>query len=386
LTAQRPRPEGQARETDHEPNTLVSTTLFLCGDVMLGRGIDQILAHPSAPALDEPFVADARDYVRLAESANGPIPRGADDAYVWGVALEELARRRPDARLVNLETSITRSDAAEPKGINYRMHPANAGALSAAGIDCAVLANNHVLDWGRAGLDETLAELAARGIRTAGAGATADAAESPALLTLRDGTRLLVVGVGGPDCGIPASWRATDDESGVFRLDDYSTSSVDRVVRAIARERREGDLVVVSIHWGGNWGDDVPDAHRRFARALIDRAGVALVHGHSSHHPRGIELYRASPILYGCGDFLNDYEGIGDREGYRSDLAFMYFATVGAGRDRPPRLELVPLQLRRFRLERPSTPDREWLLATMARACRRLGTKVDTANGVLVPT
>ena len=82
-------------------------TLFLCGDVMTGRGVDQILRHPAAPELREPYVRDAREYVTLAERANGPIPRPVDDAWVWGDALAELAARQPAARLLNLETSIT---------------------------------------------------------------------------------------------------------------------------------------------------------------------------------------------------------------------------------------------------------------------------------------
>jgi len=99
-------------------------TAFLCGDVMTGRGIDQILPHPSDPRIHEPYVEDAREYVRMAEAANGPVPRPVPLPYIWGAALEELARVAPDARIVNLETSVTRSDDHWPgKGIHYRMHP-----------------------------------------------------------------------------------------------------------------------------------------------------------------------------------------------------------------------------------------------------------------------
>src|SRR5438874_5061996 len=75
--------------------------LFLCGDVMTGRGVDQVLAHPVDPMLHEPCVRDAREYVALAERCNGPIPRPVDDGYVWGDALDELARAGTDARIVN---------------------------------------------------------------------------------------------------------------------------------------------------------------------------------------------------------------------------------------------------------------------------------------------
>ena len=110
----------------------------------------------------------ATGYVRLAEQANGPIPTPVDFPYIWGAALHELKHTRPDARIINLETSITRSNDYVPKGINYRMSPENAGCLATAGADCCVLGNNHVLDWGRAGLLDTLATLERLRIKTAG--------------------------------------------------------------------------------------------------------------------------------------------------------------------------------------------------------------------------
>ena len=157
-----------------------SVTLFLCGDVMTGRGIDQILRHPSKPDLYEPYMRSALGYVELAERATGPIARPVDWSYIWGDALSELDRVRPGARIVNLETALTASNDAWPgKGIHYRMHPANVGCLAAARLDCCSLANNHVMDWGRSGLLETLATLRGVGIRTAGAGGDADQAAAP---------------------------------------------------------------------------------------------------------------------------------------------------------------------------------------------------------------
>src|SRR6478735_5759630 len=101
------------------------TTLFLCGDVMLGRGIDQLLQYPSDPILYEPYVESALGYVKLAEHQSGALPRHVAPSYVWGDALEELERRGVDVRIINLETSVTESAEPWPKGINYRMHPNN---------------------------------------------------------------------------------------------------------------------------------------------------------------------------------------------------------------------------------------------------------------------
>src|SRR6266852_4425858 len=140
--------------------------------------------------------------------------------------------------------------------------------------------------------------------------------------------------------------------------------------------RRPGDLIVVSIHWGSNWGYHIPDEQKILARALIDKAGVSIVHGHSSHHPRAIEIYRDRLILYGCGDFLNDYEGIRGYERYRDDLALMYPADLQPASGSLQALTLVPLQIKNFRLSYPSRQGLEWVQQTLDRECQRFGTRV----------
>ncbi|HEY0660370.1 MAG TPA: CapA family protein [Lysobacter sp.] len=352
-------------------------TLFLCGDVMTGRAIDQILPHPSKPELHESYMRSALGYLRLAEQANGAIPRSAALSYVWGDALAELERRRPVARIVNLETSVTRSDSPWPKGINYRMHPDNVGCLTAAGIDCCALANNHVLDWRHEGLVETLATLRRARIAIAGAGADLEAAQAPAALPLGNGVRVLVFSAATGDSGVPAEWAATAKRAGVHRLPDLSEKTVARMAALVRRHRKPEDRVVFSLHWGGNWGHAIPGTQRAFAHGLIEEAGVDIVHGHSSHHPKGIEVYRDRPILYGCGDFLNDYEGIeGHADAYRSELGLMYFPTLDAATGRLHKLEMVPTRIRNFRVNRAGHEDRDWLLATLRRECRVFGSDV----------
>jgi poly-gamma-glutamate synthesis protein (capsule biosynthesis protein) len=83
-----------------------SVKLFLCGDVMTGRGIDQALPHPGNPRLHEPCVENASEYVKLAERANGPLRLPIDFSYIWGDALEVFEREKPRAKthaLVGLE-------------------------------------------------------------------------------------------------------------------------------------------------------------------------------------------------------------------------------------------------------------------------------------------
>ncbi len=353
-----------------------TATIFLSGDVMTGRGVDQILPHPGDARLHEEYVKDARQYVRLAEAASGPIPRPVGFSYIWGDALGELALVAPQARVVNLETSITRSDEHRPgKGIHYRMHPDNVRCLTAAGIDVCALANNHVLDFSEAGLLETIDTLAAVGVRSAGAGRTLAEAHEPARVGIPGEGRLFVFAFGDESSGTPPSWAATDEAPGINVLPDLSETTASEIVERVQSVKRPRDIVVASIHWGSNWGYQVPTAQQRFARWLID-GGVDIVHGHSSHHARAIELHRGKLILYGCGDFLDDYEGIGGYEEFRGDLALMYFPTVEPETGQLEHLRMTPMQIRNLRLHRARAADAEWLAHTLDRISRPFGAQI----------
>lgn len=359
----------------------MTITLFLCGDVMTGRGVDQIFAHSSNPALHESYVASAREYLAMAERANGPIPKPVDFSYIWGEAAAEIDRAAPAARIINLETSITTSEDYEPKGINYRMHPANLGCLTAAKIDCCVLANNHVLDWGRSGLAETIGTLRKTGVKTAGAGRNWAEAWEPAVLEVGGGSRVLVFGAGTTDSGIEHDWAATDSKPGVALLPDLSGRTVSYIAEQVSKAKRPGDIAVLSIHWGGNWGYEIPPPHQAFAHDVVDLAAIDVVHGHSSHHPKGIEVYGGKPILYGCGDFINDYEGIRGYEEFRSHLVLAYFVTIDPATGRLLGLEARPFETKRFQLHRAGSEDAAWLQDMLRREGRRFGTRVKLETG-----
>ena len=468
--------------------------LLLTGDVMLGRGVDQILPHHADPQIYEGWVKDARDYVALAEAANGgplPLPavaaRGA--AYPWGdFGLAEIAAMAPDATVVNLETALTARGAPWPgKGIHYRCHPANAACLAAAGVDVAALANNHALDWGRfEALDDTLAALRGAGVRAAGAGHTLAEAERPAVVELppRSGGggggggksagggkdsassgvsgaaapaaaaaapagepageqqqqqqqqqeheqplpgRVLVWAFGHESSGVMPGWDATPARPGIA-VTDLSAADAERIAATVrAAKTRPGDVAVVSLHVGGNWGFDVPEAQKQFAHALLDAGGPDVVHCHSSHHAKGFEVRRAGGpaaaakvpaaavgpaaarpaagagaglglILWGAGDLISDYEGIANasvdaafpKASHRDDVGALWFADIvpggsaagggggGGGGDvsssgRLVALTVTPTRLRHLRLERPDPGDADYLERTLAREAAKLG-------------
>jgi poly-gamma-glutamate capsule biosynthesis protein CapA/YwtB (metallophosphatase superfamily) len=350
--------------------------IFLAGDVMTGRGVDQVLPYPCAPRIYEPAARSANEYVQLAERANGRILRPVSFEYPWGAALAEIRSAAPVIYLVNLETAITRSEDFLPKGINYRMSPDNAQCLASAGINCCVLANNHVLDWSEAGLIDTLDNLRKLGIQAVGAGTDAVEAASPAIFSADQNRRAIVFAVASVTSGTPENWAAGENRPGLNVLREFSDATALRFARQIMHLKRPEDIVIVSIHWGANWGYFIPQDQVHFAHRLIDEADVAVVFGHSSHHAKRIERYRHRLILYGCGDFLNDYEGISGHEEYRDDLVLLYALDFDTSSGEPQKLELVPFQIRRFQLVRPSLQDVVWLERTLDRESRAFGIAV----------
>ncbi len=348
----------------------------LAADVMLGRGIDQALESSVDPELHEPVVQDARSYIDLAEERHGRIGAPLGPREPWGDLLDTLNRLEPDTFVVNLETSVTEGGRPWPgKGIHYRMHPDNLAVLTAAGVECCTLANNHLLDYDRTGLLDTLRSLTGTGISAAGAGVN----RSEAQRTAEVGS-VRVAAAGCSDSGIPLSWAATEHESGVFYLDRLNERAVEELTRALSptgidmdgdqaagNHPADGEEIpardwsdtrrptILSLHWGANWGHEIPGAHRRFAARLAERGSVDALFGHSSHHAKAIEVHRGVPVIYGAGDLINDYEGIAGHERYRPDLRLLYILDFLDGRAR--RITAVPFVMYRFRLHHADRAD-----------------------------
>jgi poly-gamma-glutamate capsule biosynthesis protein CapA/YwtB (metallophosphatase superfamily) len=370
--------ESTFEQSGTRPGESGFITLFLCGDVMTGRGIDQIMPSRSRPEIYEPYVRDARMYVELAEAANGPVPRPVDYEYIWGDALRELDRVNPDARIINLETSITESEHYwRGKGINYRMHPVNVPCLTAARIDVCCLANNHTLDWGYTGLSETLEVLQKHHIKTAGAGRNLAEAEAASIIDLPGKGRILVSAFGSETSGIPRSWAAAQARPGLNFIRDFSETTAAYLREKVQGVKKERDIAVASLHWGVNWDYRILPEEREFAHRLIDVSGFDVVHGHSSHHVKGIEVYREKLILYGCGDFLSDYEGIKGYRTFRGDLGLMYFPVILPSTGSLVQLEMVPIRVRNLRVNRATRAEARWLFDTLRREGKQLGTQVN---------
>ena len=121
---------------------------------------------------------------------------------------------------------------------------------------------------------------------------------------------MLVVSLGIRDSGIPRQWGATSDRPGVFLGDSADPETAFRVAEIARMHKKTGDIAILSVHWGGNWGFSVDPEWRSFAHSVIDNGNIDIVFGHSCNHVKPIEVYKGHLIIYGAGWFLNDYEGI----------------------------------------------------------------------------
>jgi poly-gamma-glutamate synthesis protein (capsule biosynthesis protein) len=157
--------------------------------------------------------------------------------------------------------------------------------------------------------------------------------------------------------------------------DPSRRDAADEVAAGVLAHKHDSDVAIVSVHWGSNWGYAIAPSEIAFAHRLID-AGVDIVHGHSSHHPRPIEIYRGKPILYGCGDVIDDYEGIGGHESFRADLRLLYLTRTDPTSGELVSLQMIPLRVRRMQLDRASQTDAEWLRTTIEHTSRRFATRV----------
>jgi poly-gamma-glutamate capsule biosynthesis protein CapA/YwtB (metallophosphatase superfamily) len=356
--------------------------IILLGDVMTGRAVDSILRTPSAPYTPHPGSRTIGEMIRDAEGKNGPIPRGVDAAYVWGEARAPLAAMDPSVRIANLETAITRSPERQSKRINYRMDPANVEVLRALPIDCCTLANNHTLDWGRQGLTDTLDALDGAGIARTGAGRSYDEAWKPAYVPTAEGSRILVVGMAHGSSGIGRSWAAGPATPGIALLDEELKQEVRRLAELVRAHKSAGDIAVASIHAGPNWSFRVAPGYALFARALIEVAGFDVVHGHSSHHLAPLGFHRRRPVLFGCGDFINDYEGRDNPPEYNHTFAAAYcLDTTDLSR-----VEIKLFQIKKFRLERAGPADCARLAHMLSKCSAPFRThfSIDAGNSTIV--
>ncbi|QIN81680.1 hypothetical protein GBA63_02810 [Rubrobacter tropicus] len=233
-----------------------------------------------------------------------------------------------DLTLANFENPVVEGAVYHPEEATFTGDLRLMPILEQAGIDGVTLGNNHVLDAGTSGLEETLGHLDRAGIERAGAGMDLAEAREPMIFDL-GATRIGVLS----HLSIPGyEWAwATETTPGTAPL-------VEDVVREdVERLRREVDLVVVMPHWGREYLAEPEPGQVKLAHAAVD-AGADLVVGGHAHWPKGIELYEGAPIFYGVGNFLLD-------QSWSEETSTGIFAEITLHEDRIIQIQPVPFIL-----------------------------------------
>ena len=361
-----------------------SFRLNFAGDVMLGRLVDQLFhEHVHEPSEAAALSSFLHSHPQL---------RNYSFEHPWGNTLPLW--KSGDLNLINLETAATTHPEPWPaKVFNYRMHPTNIQALHAANIDYAGLANNHTLDFCREGLVETVRTLKDASIAFAGAGESADEARRPAILPLPGASHSEETGAASHQIHVysasdhPSDWSK---EPG-FNLINFSASTRARLKADLTKSTTpKPSLKIFSVHWGPNYSWNPDDSICSLAHFLIDECGVDIIHGHSSHHIQGVEKYKGKLIIYGCGDFVDDYAV---NPGYRNDLSAVWRVTVkeNGGNNNDSiyneltlkTLEIFPTRIKLFQAHRldPSDADHQWVKSKLQDLCHDFGTSLSSQLG-----
>ncbi|HEX9993938.1 MAG TPA: CapA family protein [Acidimicrobiales bacterium] len=219
----------------------------------------------------------------------------ADPSSVMALVAPTLSAA--DLAVVNLETAVTEGGTPAPKQFTFRAPPAAFDALQSAGVDVASVANNHGMDYGVDGLEDTLDLAASAGFPVIGAGRTEDEAYAPFRTTV-DGQRIAVIAATQVlDDFLIDEWTAEGDEPGLA-----SAKRVDRLVEEVRAAREDSDTVVVFLHWGVEQQSCPTEVQQDLAGDLV-AAGADLVVGGHAHVLQGAGMLGDAFVAYGLGNF-----------------------------------------------------------------------------------
>ena len=228
----------------------------------------------------------------------GAIRRHLDDDPTGVLAGIAGTLRRADLAMVNLETAITERGTPEDKQYVFRAPATAFTALRAAGIDVVTNANNHGMDYGEVGLQDTLAAARAARFPLVGSGQDEDEAYAPWVASVR-GTRVAFLGASQVIApSVVKRWTAGPDQPGLA-----SAYRVARLTEAVRAARKAADVVVVYLHWGEERHTCPSDEQRTLAEQLA-AAGADVVVGSHAHVVQGSGWIGRTYVAYGLGNLL----------------------------------------------------------------------------------
>ncbi|HEV2232079.1 MAG TPA: CapA family protein [Terriglobia bacterium] len=235
------------------------------------------------------FVGD----VMLSRSVGAKIKEQND----WNYPFEKIADtlRAADLAIANLECPVSDVGRNLHHLYSFRADPRVIEGLKYAGFGVLGVANNHMYDWDRPALLDTVQRLRAAGLRPVGAGANSLEAHYPVLVNL-NGVRLAFLAYVGIE---PKEAEAGPDQPGVAWLD------ADRVLGDIRFARPLADVLIVCLHWGVEYAPRPTRNQVELAHRMID-AGADLVVGGHPHVVQPCEIYHGHWIAYSLGNFIFD--------------------------------------------------------------------------------
>ena len=235
--------------------------------------------------------------------------------------------KNADITLANLEVCLTRRGYPAEKLVTLRADPDVARELRDAGIDIVSLANNHMLDFGYEGLTDTLDALNSVGVHHVGGGEDLVSAMRETVLSRKNckiaflsfSACLPLGSEAGPDRPGIAPIRVTtsyeidpatlQEQPGTVQVvrTAVNPSDLTATVHAIKRAKSAADFLVVAVHWGVAYQDNLAQYQRELAHAMVD-SGADLIIGHHPHVPHAVEMYKCKAILYSLGNFVTQYQ------------------------------------------------------------------------------
>lgn len=249
---------------------------------------------------DEPPSWEPRDHDLIA-TGDVLVGRDIEREILLGTDLFAEVRpvlQRADEVIINLEGPLTSAEVPLQKDFVFRGRPEDVSVLRDGGVTVAALANNHISDYGSAGLLETLEVLDAAEIGRVGAGRDLADATEPLYLQVQDKT---VAVVNFSQYNGKTTPAATETQPGQAYYGSEAFAS------RMAEARERADVVIAVLHHGAEYVDFPTEDQASKSRQAIDFGADAVI----SHHPhvtQGIEEYRGKPIFHSLGNFIFDQE------------------------------------------------------------------------------
>ena len=323
-------PEGYPLRSDNTtvPDAGELRRLVVGGDVVLDRGQNYMVIQQGMGLdfpLDGGYAAVTSRYPEPSDYSETGVIHQFTAERTGGAGEVREYLRGADLTLANFENPVIRDAVWHPEDTTFTGDLRLLPILRQGGIDGVTLGNNHILDAGASGLEETMGHLDDAGIAHAGAGMDLAEAREPMVFDL-EGTKVGVLSYQG----VPSyDWAwATETAPGTAPI-------TEEVMREdVERLRDDVDLVVVMPHWGKEYVATPEPWQVEYAHAAVDAGADIFVGGHA-HWPKGVEVYEGKPIFYGVGNFLLD-------QSWSEETSTGIFAEITLYGDRPIQLRPVP--------------------------------------------